>query len=185
MKLIQDFRHEYDGFVLANKGLCRIRIFANEDESRYVGVCSALPENYTTSTTNVIEHIYSDVKAKLFEQSIENPNSTSDERFNLVQEMAKNLDNKRYWTLAVQITRTLWDFKRKYEESSIKSESPPMMWVDHWPKSIGLRPWENEFSIVQFTEDLVPNWIHISEEKFVGITGIDMRLINELELVNQ
>lgn len=185
MKLIKDFRHEYEGFVLANKGICRIRIFTNEDESRYVGVCSALPENYTTSTTNVIEHIYVDVKSKLFEQSINNPDSTSEERFNLVQEMAKNLDSKKYWTLAVQITKALWDFKRKYEETSNKPKSPPMMWVDHWPKTIGLRPWENEFSIVQFTEDLVPNWIHISEEKFVEITGIDMRLINELELAGQ
>ena len=58
-----------------------------------------------------------------------------------------------------------------------------MLWVDHWPKSIGFRPDENELAFVQFTEDLVPNWIHVREEVFVEITGIDIRLINELELI--
>lgn len=183
MKLIQDFRHDYDDFFGAKKGVCRIRVFANEDESRYVGVCSALPENHTTSTTNVIEHIYADVKSKFFEQSLSNPGENSANRFQAVEEMAEHLDDKKFFTLAVNVLKTLWNQKKQFERQH--PNHPPMLWVDHWPKTIGLRPWENEFAFVQFSDDLVPNWIHISEEKFVEITGIDIRLINELELASE
>lgn len=181
MRLVEDFRYEYKGFTGAKNGVCRIRIFANEDDSKFVGVCSALPENYTTSTTNVIEHIYADIKSKLFEKSISQPNQSREERFDAIENAAKYLDSKKYFTLAVQSLRALLNYKKKYEKNN--PNHPPMLWVDHWPKSIGLRPYENEFAFVQFTEDLVPNWIHVTEEKFVEITGIDMRLINELELV--
>jgi len=185
LKLINDFKHEYKGFTGAPNGLCRIRIFSDDNNTRLVGICSALPENYTTSTTNVIEHIYADVKAKLFEQSIKNPSASPEETFRIIQDIAKILDSNKYWTLAVQITKALWVYKKKYDNSPIRKESPPILWVDHWPKSIGLRPWANEFSIIQFTDDLVPNWIKLSEEMFIEFTGIDIRLINELELVEE
>ena len=70
MRLVEDFRHEYEGFNRLKNGVCRVRIFSNEDDSRFVGVCSALPENHTTSTTNVIEDIYVEVKSKFFEKSL-------------------------------------------------------------------------------------------------------------------
>jgi hypothetical protein len=79
--------------------------------------------------------------------------------------------------------KVLWSQKEKYENQN--PSHPNMLWVDHWPKSIGLRPWENEFSFIQFTENLVPNWIHVTEDKFVELTEIDIRLINELELADQ
>jgi hypothetical protein len=171
---------DYKGFVGAQNGICRIRIFTNDDDSKFVGICSALPENYTTSTTNVIEHIYADVKSKFFEGSVKQPCLSDEERFSAVEEMAKNIDGKKYFTLAVQALKVLWEQKNKYEKEN--PSHPPMLWVDHWPKSIGFRPRENDFAFVQFTENLVPHWTHVSEEQFVEYTGIDMRLINELEL---
>lgn len=183
MKLVQDFRHHYEGFTGAPNGVCRIRIFSNDDESRFVGVCSALPENYTTSTTNLIEHIYSDIKSNFFEESLAKPNETSINRFNAVEGMAEKLDDRKFFTLAVNALKALWSYKKQYEKEN--PSHPPMLWVDHWPKSIGLRPLENEFAFVQFSDDLVPNWIHVSEEKFVELTGIDIRRINELELADE
>lgn len=182
MRLIEDFKHEYKGFIGAPNGICRIRIFANEDNSKYVGVCSAIPENYTTSTTNVIEEIYIDVKSNFFEKSLTKPNQTPNERFNTILNLARDIDNRNLFSLIVQGLKILWSYKNKYETSN--PSHPPMLWVDHWPKTIGLRPWENEFSFGQFSDDFVPNWIHVTEKKFVEFTGIDIRLINELELVD-
>ncbi|KZN39700.1 hypothetical protein [Pseudoalteromonas luteoviolacea] len=61
MRKIEDFLYEYEGFWKNSAGQCRIRIFIDNND-RHIGICTALPENTGTSTTNRIEHIYTDIK---------------------------------------------------------------------------------------------------------------------------
>lgn len=182
MRLVKDFEHEYTGFWQNTPGKCRIRIFFDESKDRTIGVCSALPDNYGTSTTNRIEYIYADIKEKLFGSS--QSNSLKDAG---TIERLKNFisDNKtsKSWAIAASLILKGWSTFKEINEDNKPENEKQLIWIDHWPKGMGLRNWEHEFALVKFTTSLEPIWYHMTEAQFRDELGVDIRWLEPLALI--
>ncbi|WP_448217244.1 hypothetical protein [Endozoicomonas sp. 2B-B] len=184
MRKIEDFMYEYDGFWANTPGKCRIRIFT-DDKDKFVGVCTALPENVGTSTTNRIEYIYTDIRERFFPKKSETmlPN---DGKITEIEKFISDNKTSKPWAIACSLFLKGYRFYLKLntpkdEESSPKKDRE-LIWIDHWPKGIGFKEFEHEFALVKFTSSLTPIWYHMDEGSFQKHIGIDLRLLEPLEL---
>lgn len=185
MRLEQDFEHRFEGFWRDTPGKCRIRIFIDDEKNRTIGVCSALPGNLGTSTTNRIEYIYADIKEKFFSAS---PKNSLNEvaTVSKIQEFIADHKTSKPWAIAASLILKGWNFLKeinKNEDNLKPTDEKHLIWIDHWPKGIGLRKWEHEFALVKFTSNLEPVWYHMTEEQFVQESCIDLRWLEPLSLV--
>ncbi|PAJ71769.1 hypothetical protein CJF42_24945 [Pseudoalteromonas sp. NBT06-2] len=73
-------------------------------------------------------------------------------------------------------------FKEINEEAHEPEDEKQLIWIDHWPKGMGLRNWEHEFALVKFTSSLEPVWYHMTEDQFQNELGIDIRWLEPLSL---
>ncbi len=182
MKKIEDFEHSYEGFWPTSQGKCRIRIFSDE-HGKLVGICTALPDNYGTSTTNRIEYIYVDIKEK-FLKKVQGNDLTDNATISSIEKFIGDNKTAKSWAVAGSLLLKGWNYFRKINESKKDSEEEQQLtWIDHWPKGTGFRPCEHEFAVVKFSQENEPFWIHMNEQEFEKHIGIDIRLLDPLELV--
>lgn len=187
MRKIEDFMYEYEGFWKNTPGKCRIRIFV-DDNDKYIGICTALPENMGTLTTNRIEYIYADIKERFFTNQAENQ-LTKNSTISAIESFITDNKTSKPWAIAGSLMLKGWNYYLKLNSSAEESENQTnekkLIWIDHWPKGIGFRHIEHEFAVVRFTKNLEPVWYHMNEADFEGYIGIDIRLLEPLELIEE
>ncbi|HCY84686.1 MAG TPA: hypothetical protein DHV36_06085 [Desulfobacteraceae bacterium] len=181
MKLLKDFEHFYQGFSPGYDGKCRIRIFTHDKKLKTVGICSALEENTGTSTTNCIEHIYLDIKNQLLAQKSDASLSNS-EVLNKLEQFIKEHKTSKIWAIAANFLLIAWRQFKIHNENKFDGD---LIWIDHWPVGMGLKPSQHEFAIVRFSENFEPFWNHISEAQFEQYTGIKIWQLEPLRLESE
>ncbi|TQF70628.1 hypothetical protein [Pseudoalteromonas luteoviolacea] len=187
MRKIEDFLYEYEGFWKNSAGQCRIRIFIDNND-RHIGICTALPENTGTSTTNRIEHIYTDIKNRFFVEQMDAQLAKSSVISAVETFIADNKTSKAWAIAGALVLKGLKYYLKlntgKEQDEKVERENQ-LIWVDHWPKGIGDKHFEHEFAVVRFSENTTPVWYHMNEANFEEYTGIDIRLLEPLELVGE
>lgn len=183
MKKTKDFIYSFEGFFHNTPGKCQIRIFESDEPRKIVGICSALPDNDGTSTTNRIEYIYADIKERFFGATPKNALNSQETITKLLQFISDNKTSKP-WAIAASLILKGWSQFKEYNKDNPPQEEQ-LIWIDHWPKGIGLRSYEHEFALVKFTSDLEPVWYHMTEDQFEKEIGIDIRLLEPLCLEDE
>ncbi|WP_319238442.1 hypothetical protein [uncultured Propionivibrio sp.] len=175
---IKDHILEFEGFARSIRSYCHIRLAYNSErsDSKFVVVCSQLPNYHGTSVTNAFESVAKTLLedkllgSKIFDADVENWSNWLMQL--AVQALPLQARNEK---------SIISEFVKFLKDRSLKSqlipwteffEYPNFIWIERYPPGVGLRGGVEDLSRVELTDGSgTPSWNHFGPDDLNQVTG--------------